>query len=82
MFLANLDKLQRRGLWPHRGGINASYSDGSASFKKVDSSVAHQAASIGGQAISKRDYFTHCIWKLLAGDSRWIRAFPDKPADP
>jgi hypothetical protein len=44
MFLANVDKLQRKGLWPHKGGINAGYTDRSAGLKLVDSSVARQAA--------------------------------------
>jgi len=80
MFLANIDKLQRRGLWPHKGGINAAYSDGSAAFKKVDSSVAFMAADIADDRIDFRDYFTYCVFRLLDNDSRWIKAFPNIPA--
>jgi len=48
-------------------------------FKKVDPSIAFQAADVSEQAIDRRDYFTYCIWRLLEGDRRWIQAFPQKP---
>ena len=80
MFLANVDKLQRKGLWPHQGGINAGYSDGSAGLKHVDRSVATQAADVYDSAIRRRDYFSYCVFRLLADDRKWIEAFPNRPA--
>lgn len=80
MFLANVDKLQRRGLWPHRGGVNAGYSDGSAYLNNASSSLARKAAEVYDQAISNRDYFSYCVFKFLSGDNRWVKSFPTPPA--
>jgi len=53
MFLANVDKLQRRGLWPHKGGINAGYSDAShyARFPRR-AQVKRGAKCLPGQGVS------------------------------
>ena len=80
MFLANVDKLQRRGLWPHKGGINAGYSDRSAGLKLVDASVARQAADVYDSSIGLRDYFSYCIFRLLSDDRKWLESFPNRPA--
>ena len=80
MFLANVDKLQRKGLWPHKGGINAGYSDRSARLKLVDGSIAKLAADVYDSNIDLRDYFSYCVFRLLSDDGKWIEAFPNRPA--
>ncbi|UCD27871.1 MAG: hypothetical protein JSV03_12305, partial [Planctomycetota bacterium] len=79
MFLANVDKFQRKGLWPHKGGINAGFSGGSAGLIHVDSSVARQSADIYDSEIRLRDYFSYCVFRLLGGERRWLEAFPNRP---
>ena len=80
VFVGKIDKRQKRGVWPHRGGVNAGYADGSVQLARVDESLANIAADLYDKnAISQMDYFAHCFFRMLSGDRRWMNAFPSIP---
>lgn len=77
MFLAKVDKRQPQRLWPHRAGINAAYADGSVQLPRVEDEYARTAFGLYTQnTIQSMDYFAYCFFRMLSGDSRFIKAFP------
>lgn len=80
VFLGKPDKGQRRGVWPHRGGINSAYSDGSVLLVRLKEDLVRTAAELYDQNnIAQMDYFAYCFFRLLNGDRRWMNAYPDMP---
>jgi prepilin-type N-terminal cleavage/methylation domain-containing protein len=78
VFMAKPDKLQKRGVWPHLGGVNAALADGSLQLVRVDSSLARLAASLyDPNPTGQMDYFSYCFFKMLSGDRRRMNAFPN-----
>jgi prepilin-type N-terminal cleavage/methylation domain-containing protein len=80
IFIGNPSKSQRKGVWPHFGGINASFADGSTQLMRVRPQLAVTAAVLyeDGDTDTK-DYFTWCVFRLLSGEPAWINAFPVLP---
>ena len=80
VFIANGTKYQKKGLWPHFGGINVSYADGSTRLVPVKSEIARQASDLYELGnMTDKDYFTWCMFKLLSDQPRWMAAFPRLP---
>ena len=79
MFVGHWRKLQELPLWPHAGGIQAGYGDGSARFTELPDSTIQQAieACYGGGDI--QDYYSFAMFKMLSGDPRFLNAYPDVP---
>ncbi|GMU20387.1 MAG: hypothetical protein AMXMBFR13_04840 [Phycisphaerae bacterium] len=83
VFIGKVDKKQRYGVWPHRGGINAGYADGSARGVHVDDKLASEAFELyNDNSIPPMDYFSYCFYRMLAGDRKWIQAYPNLPVLP
>lgn len=80
IFLGKVDKRQPARLWPHKGGVNGGFADGSAQLHVVRPSIALTAGELyQNNAIDPMDYFAFCFFKMLSGDRRWIEAFPYRP---
>lgn len=80
IFIGNPSKSQRKGVWPHFGGINASFADGSTQLRRIRPELAATAAKLYDTGeIQSKDYFTWCFFRLLSGESAWIDAFPNLP---
>ena len=80
VFIGNPDKHQQAGIWPHIGGINASFADGSTQLVHVKPELAVQAAGLyTNGSMTNKDYFTWAFFKMLSGDTKWINAFPNLP---
>ncbi len=80
VFLAKEDKRQRRGVWPHRGGVNAGFSDGSVALINLKEKLALTSAELYGRNnVREMDYFAFCFFKLLDGQRRWMDAWPNLP---
>lgn len=78
MFLAKVDKRQPQRLWPHKGGINAGYIDGSAQLPPIRDKYARIAYDLyTSNSIGQMDFYAYCFFKMLSGDSRFITAFPN-----
>jgi prepilin-type N-terminal cleavage/methylation domain-containing protein/prepilin-type processing-associated H-X9-DG protein len=77
VFLAKVDKRQEKGVWPHRGGVNAGYADGSVQLPLLKDDLAVIAAKLYDEnSMPKMDYFAFCFFKMLSGDRHWINAYP------
>lgn len=82
VFIGNPSKYQRKGVWPHFGGINASYADGSSQLVRVKPEIARQAANLYDTgSMTDKDYFTYAFFKLLSNQPKWMDAFPALPPD-
>jgi prepilin-type N-terminal cleavage/methylation domain-containing protein len=80
VFVSNGSKSQRKGIWAHVAGINASFADGATQLVRVKPDYALQAVSLYDHGnIDEKDYFTWCFFKLLSGERNWIEAFPSLP---
>jgi len=72
VFLARIAKHQLPGVWPHLGGINAGYTDGSVQLKNIKKSVSDKAIKIYNASPNTHDYFAYCFFQMLSGDHTWI----------
>jgi len=80
VFVGKVDKRQKSRVWPHRGGINAAFTDGSVQLARVEQALANTAAELYARnMIDEMDYFTYCFFRLLSGDAVWMRAYPNLP---
>lgn len=80
VFLAKEDKRQRRGVWPHRGGVNAGFSDGSVALVNLKEKLAHTSATLyDSNNVRDMDYFAYCFFRLVEGQRRWMDAWPNVP---
>jgi prepilin-type N-terminal cleavage/methylation domain-containing protein len=80
IFISNGSKYQKKGIWPHFGGINVSYADGSTQLVRVKSEYAKQAVDLYNYgSMTDKDYFTWAFFRMLSKDSKWIDAFPKVP---
>lgn len=78
VFIAQSAKAQPRGVWPHKGGINAAFSDGSMSLMPISPQVTATAIGLYDKgSTTDMDYFAFCFFKMLGGDKRWINAYPN-----
>ncbi len=83
VFVGKVDKRQKKGVWPHRGGVNAGYADGSVQLSRVEESLATVAAKLyDDNNIRAMDYFAYCFFRMLSGERKWMNAFPNLPALP
>ncbi len=70
--------------WPHRGGVNAGYADGSCQLKTAPAKVVALAKFISnqpdsGQRNEDRDYFAFCFFRMLSHDRIWMESNSFKP---
>jgi prepilin-type N-terminal cleavage/methylation domain-containing protein/prepilin-type processing-associated H-X9-DG protein len=80
VFMAKPDKYQRRGVWPHQGGINVALADGSIQLMHVESDLARTAAKLyDSNNTTLMDYFSFCFFKMLSGDRHFMNAYPAIP---
>ncbi len=80
VFISKADKRQSKGVWPHRGGVNAGYVDGSVQLARVDERISRIASDLYDKnAIGDMDYFAHCFFRFISGDKRWMTAWPNLP---
>ena len=79
MFVGHVSKGQELPLWPHAGGLQAGYGDGSARFTEMHDSMIQQAVDLcfGGDSI--QDYYAFAMFRMLSGDPRYLYAFPNVP---
>lgn len=80
IFISNGSKYQKKGIWPHFGGINVSHADGSTQLVRVKPEYAKQAVDLYNTgSMADKDYFTWAFFRMLSKDSKWIEAFPKVP---
>jgi prepilin-type processing-associated H-X9-DG protein len=70
--------------WPHRGGVNAGYVDGSCQLTTVPAKVVSLARFIsnqpdGPQRNEDRDFFAFCFFRMLSNDRIWMESNSFKP---
>lgn len=81
VFISNGSKYQERGIWPHLGGINVSFADGSTELRNLKPAIARQAVKLYNTgSMTDKDYFSYAMFRLLSGDARCMDAFPKVPA--
>lgn len=79
MFVGRSSKFQQRDVWPHKGGVNAGYADGSVQLKNIEPAITSHAVELYHSDIDSQDYFAYCFFKMLSGEKKWTDAFPHIP---